>query len=197
MKSIAFCCFCFLSFHSFSQKGYQFIERAEKQIEKGNYKKASRLLDKAGAADYGFCGLAWIEARFDIAANRAKIRAEKGEYLEAANDLNEMVNNSRYDLESLRMTYFIRALGKERIKREIDSCLESMTRIDTTGWMEVEELYLNVRFSEKPFVIAYDTVLLIYGQTFSPREEDRDKPLIERFRIAVRNQPFYKQLTSQ
>lgn len=197
MKPIIFCALVLSCFISFSQEGYKFIDQAEKQIEKGNYKKASKLLDKADSADYGFCGLAWIEARWDIAANRTKIRAAKGEYLEAANELNETVNYSKYDLELLRMKYYIQALGKERIKRDIDSCLESMTSIDTVGWVAVEEMYLNTSFSKKSFVIPYDTVLLIYNQTFSPREEDRNKPLIDRFRIAVRNQLFYKMLTSQ
>lgn len=197
MKSLVLYCFSLLSFNTFSQEGYRFIERAEKQIEKGNYQKASKLLDKADSSGYGFCGLAWIEAHWEIAANRVKIHAGKGEYLEAGNELNGMVNQMNYELESLRMKYFIQALGKDRIKREIDSCLESITRIDTVDWMSAEALYLNVSFSEKPYVIPYETVLLIYQQTFSPRTEDRGKPLIDRFRIAVRNQAFYKQLTSQ
>lgn len=197
MKPIIFCALVLSCFISFSQEGYKFIDQAEKQIEKGNYKKASKLLDKADSADYGFCGLAWIEARWTIAANRTKIRAAKGEYLEAANELNSMTFYLDYGMDILRMKYYIQALGKERIKRDIDSCLESMTSIDTVDWTLSEELYLNVGFSEKPYGIPYDTVRLIYMQTFSPLAADKDKPLIDRFRIAVRNQEFYKLLTSQ
>ncbi|MNJ84682.1 hypothetical protein D3C87_21400 [compost metagenome] len=193
MKLLLSCSFCCVFLFSFGQKGFEVIEQAEKQIEKGNYKKAEKLLNKADSMDYGFCGLAWGEARSIIAINRCKIRAGRGEYLLAANQLNNTDYWNSYELDTLKMTYFIRSLGKEIIKREIDSCLEAIVSVDSTEWMDFE-LTLYVGFSEKPLIFSYETSQMIFRDVIYPSKEYKEKTLIDRFRLAVKKQYFYQLL---
>jgi len=176
---------------SYGQKGLEMIAKAEAQIEKKNYKKAARFLNKAESMKLGYCGLASMEAYSMIAFNRSRILAESGEYLKAANQL----NNKQYDLslldvDSLKMVYFIKAMGKERIKKELDSCLQSMASVDETDLLSYE-VSLDVGFSDKPFAISYERNKIICMKTLSPGKENT---LIDRFRKAIMEEAFYKLL---
>jgi hypothetical protein len=192
MKLFLVNCFCLLFFFAFhAQEGLKLIVKAETQIEKKNYKKALRLLEKAESRKLGYCGLAVSEAYSMIAFNRSRIRAESGKYLEAANELNnKQYDLSSLDIDSLKIVYFIKALGKDRIKKEIDSCLQAMTSIDEADLLSYE-ISLKVGFSDKPFTISYERNQIICMKTLMPNKEST---LIDRFRKAVMDQTFYKLL---
>lgn len=180
-------------FFSFGQEGLKVINRAGKEIDKGRYKKAAKLLDKADSMNYGFCGLAWIDAKQGIAFHRTKILAHNGEYLKAANELNRIdIYEADEDMDSLKMDYFTKCIDKKILKHEIDSCLESIRSLEN---LEFDyELVLNTSFSEKPLKISYNNVMKIHVETFIPASRDKETVIIDRFRKAVRNLAFYKLL---
>ena len=175
--------------HLYGQKGFGVIKRAEKKIEQGKYDKAEKLLKKADSMNYGFCGNAWIDAREAIAENRIKIFNAKGEYLMAANTLNAINFYHGENLDSLKMAYFIKALDKNLIKKEIDSCINLITTLDSIDF--ITGLDLNVNFSNTPFTITYKTLRSVRRDTFVQTETNKNTPLLERFKNSLIRQPFY------
>lgn len=189
MKVISSFIFIVAMTYLYGQEGFDIIRQAEKKIEQGKYEKAETLLKRADSMNYGFCGNAWIEARDAIALNRVKILDAKGEHLQAANVLNSANLYYGENLDSLKMTYFIKALNKDSIKKEIDSCLNLITTLDSINfWMELE---LNVAFSDTPFIISHSTLREAKRDTFLQTEANKDIPLLDRFKGSIRRQPFY------
>lgn len=172
-----------------SQNGFTMIRKAEKQFEKGNLKKALKLLDKADSMDYGFCGNARYEADEAIAFNRLKIYDATGDYIKAANELNSINYYYRGNVDSLKIIYFIKGFDKQIIKREIDSCIATINNLDSIDFFS--GLDLNVNFSEKPFHISYETLKNVRKDTFMLTEENRNIPMLNRFQLSLIKQPFY------
>lgn len=193
MKLIVFSCFCLVFLFSFGQNGFDLIHRAEKQIEKGNYRKASKLLDKADSSCLGTCGLAITEGHEAIRFNRLKIRAEmRHDYINVANELNAGNFYFVEGIDSLKMSYFIKCLDKKILKREIDSCLEAIEELDSSN-LEYD-FALNVSFSNKPFKLSYYSGSAIFHEIYYLNSKDKEIAIIDRFRKAVKNQAFYKLL---
>lgn len=179
---------------SWSQKGFDVIRQAEKKIEKGKFDKALKLLDQADTMSYGFCGNAWFEAKERIALNRAKIFDYIGEPLKAGIALNDCSFFFNPEIDSIKIAYFINEFGKELVKREIDSCIETLTYADLDSmeiWMEVK---LKVNFSEKPFILSYGTVDTTFQDMHRNVEKHQDKGFLDRFKIALHRKPFYRLL---
>lgn len=193
LKSVVSFYFCLFLFISFGQDGYKLIARTKNKIDRGNYTKALKLLDKADSMDYGFCGLAWVGAKQEIAFHRIRILAHNGEYLKAANELNRIdIYEPDEDIDSLKMIYYLKSIDKEILKKEIDSCLESFKSLESLA--ADYELFLDVRFSEKPLKISYVNTMKIYVETFFPALKDKETLTIDRFRNSVMNRTFYKLL---
>lgn len=182
----------FLFFNSLtllSQNGFKVIQKAEKKIEQGNLDRANKLLNKADSMDYGFCGNAWMEARDLIALNRIKILESKGQYLQAANTLNQEHLFYGSNLDSLKMTYFLKVIDKSKIKSEIDSCINRLYSIDSVDFLGGYSF--NVNFSDEPFYLSYETLRNIKRQTFLTTDKNKDLSNLDRFKLAIREQSFY------
>jgi len=113
----------FLASESFAQDGFDIIRMAEKKIAKGKLNRAEKLLDWAAESDYGFCGNAWMDAHELITIDRSKIYALRGKYLDAANMLNDSISNWSYNVDCLKMTYYSKAIGREKVYQEMDSLI--------------------------------------------------------------------------
>ena len=187
MKTILSSLFLTVCFWSFGQDGFRVIAKAEKQIDKGNLTKALRLLEKADSMDYGFCGNAWMDAEEKITLNRVRIFDIKQEYLNAANELNKSAFFGIKGIDSLKVAYFIKHYGKEKVKLEIDSCLALITVIDKRDM----KLILPVSFSEEPLTFSFETVVKLGALTFNDPTKDETVTDLERFKSAVRTQSFY------
>jgi len=172
-----------------SQEGFDVIRRAEKKIDHGNYEKALKLLEKADSMNYGFCGNAWIEAREAIVLNRIKIYDAKGEHLKAANALNSANLYYGENLDSLKIAYFIKTIDKEQIKREIDSCINLISTLDSIDFLM--GLEFNVTFSDTPFIISHNTLESVRRYTFDQTETNKNTLLLDRFKSSLRRQSFY------
>jgi tetratricopeptide (TPR) repeat protein len=175
--------------HLFSQNGFELIRKAEIKIEKGKYRKALNFLEKADKLNYGFCGITKSEAWEAITLNRVKIFDAKGQYLEAANFLNSSSYISETDFDSLKMSYFLKVCDKQLMKKEIDSCLNQITSIDSIDF--INGIELNVSFSTQPFIISFKSSQLILEETYRQTALNKDILLIDRFYKAFRNQNFY------
>ena len=189
MKNVLLTFFIICSTNLYSQDGFDVIQRAEKKIENGKYEKALKLLEKADSMNYGFCGNTWIEAREAISFNRFKIFDAKSEYLQAANTLNSINLNYSENIDSLKMSYFIKAVGKKIIKHEVDSCINLISSIDSIDFILGFEL--KVLFSNQPFQLSYDTFRTVRRDTFIQIESNKDILPLERFKNSLRRQPFY------
>jgi tetratricopeptide (TPR) repeat protein len=192
MKIVSLSIFIFASTFLFCQEGFDVIRRAEKKIEQGKLEKALKLLDKAGSMNYGFCGNAWIDAREAIVLNQVKIYDAKGEYLMAANTINSAYLYFGENLDSLKMAYFIKSIDKESIKRELDSCINLITTLDSVSFLRGFEF--NVTFSNTPFFISHKTLDSVRRDTFIQTETNKNTPLLDRFKNSLRSQPFYQLL---
>lgn len=183
---------------AWSQKGFKVIRKAEQKMEQGNYQKALRLLDKADGMNYGFCGNAWIEAQELIVINRATVYAKLDQPLRAADTLNALT--SLYitaPIDSLKTVYYVEEFGKERVKREIDSCIALITSESLKSLMYYgrTNLYLDVRFSAEPFSLSYYPTL--ESIVFRLRRDAQAIPIesvLQRFKLILLEQPFYQVL---
>jgi hypothetical protein len=190
MKTIFTFLFLTVCFSIFGQDGFRVIAKAEKQIDKGNLTKALRLLAKADSMDYGFCGNAWMDANEKITMNRVRIFVLKGEYLNAANELNRNHFYGIKGIDSLKIAYFTKHFGKAKVKTEIDSCLALIKVIDKREM----KLILPVSFSEEPLTFSFETVVKLGALTFNDPTKDETITDLERFKAAVRKQAFYQLL---
>jgi tetratricopeptide (TPR) repeat protein len=173
----------------YGQNGFNVIRRAEKKIEQGKFEKAEKLLKKADSMSYGFCGNAWVEAKESIALNRVKIFDAKGEYLNAANTLNSVFYYYEKNVDSLKVMYFLKTLDKDFMKKEIDSCINLITSLDSDDFLNGIEL--NVSFSNSPFIISYNTLISIRKDMYLQTEDNKNTPFLDRFKGSLRRQPFY------
>ncbi|MFK7783902.1 MAG: hypothetical protein AB8B56_02240 [Crocinitomicaceae bacterium] len=189
MKIVVFFLFTFATTCLYCQEGFDVIRRAEKKIEQHKYEKALKLLEKADSMNYGFCGNAWIEAREAIALNRIKIFDAKGEHLKAANTLNSVNFYFGENLDSLKTAYFIKALDRNLIKEEIDSCINLISTLDSVDFFM--GLEFNVSFSDSPFIISSSTLRFVRRDAFIQTEINKDIPILERFKNSLRRQSFY------
>lgn len=192
MKLILFSFLLLIPNLIYSQKGFKVIRKAENKIKHGHYSKALKLLNKADTMDYGFCGNAWSEADEAIALNRIKIYRTQGGSLIAANELNKLNVMFSPNIDSLKVEYFALVFEKSRMKREIDSCIDLIPSIDSIDFMT--GLKLGVKFSETPFIISYDSLLKIRVDMDQTYEANKDKGMLERFKISLYRQPFYRLL---
>lgn len=189
MKLLVFYLFLCSTINANSQKSLRLIKRAELKIENGKYDKALKFLDRAESISYGFCGVSVIEAQQEIAFNKLRIYDFRHEDLKAANKLNELSYYFGRNLDSIKISYFIKAHGKGLVKKEIDSCLSNLNSIKFEDFYY--EFPLNVLFSEKPFQLTSETMRILKISTYVNTDENKDIDPVIRFRNAVRNQPFY------
>lgn len=177
----------------YAQDGFRVIHKAEKKIEQGNYDRALKLLEKADSMDYGFCGNAWIEAEEVITINKAKIFSAQGDPMKAANLINEGGIFMIAPRDSLKMAYYAQAVGKERLRREIDSCIERIPPPDSIDYF-FSELRLNVSFCDQPIVLDYWAMNRVRIDMALHASEESDMPTVDRMKAALRRQDFYKPL---
>lgn len=176
----------------FGQEGFELIRKAEKKIEQRKFSKATRLLDQADSANYGFCGNAWFEARDAIALNRAHIFELQGKHEDAAMAIWDMGIPFGFN-DSLKMTYLIKAYGKESIKSTIDESLDSLK----LSFDHSEFTLMEVQFSfvDKPYIIHIYTLIRDYQKALIRQDRDPFKEKdMEVFRTVFREQPFYQLL---
>lgn len=192
MNYLICCIFFTFTFNSTAQKVLNLIHRVELKIEKSKYTKALELLNKAELLNYDFCGISDLEVKQLIVRNRLLIFDAKNEALHAANELNKLDYYFSENLDSIKMTYFLKVIDKAIIKMQIDSCLN---KLDT---IKYEDLYinfpLNVNFSNKPFLLTYKTLKSIKRATFKTTEENSKSSNLDRFKDAVRKEAFYLML---
>lgn len=160
MKSLLLSAFLlFLANECIAQEGYDLIRLAEKKIAKGKLDRAEVLLDWAAESDYGFCGNAWIEANELITIHRSKIYALRGKYLEAANILNDSMSNWSYNVDCLKMTYYSKAIGREKVYHEMDSLIQQKGGMDEILDYGGEEIEFKTSFATNPINL---TVINLY-----------------------------------
>lgn len=194
MKTILFSLFLINTVFSSSQDGFKVIHKAENKIAHKKYNQALELLNKASTMDYGFCGNAWMEAKDKIALNRIIIYEVRGESLKAANELNNSHINfyNGENSDSLKMIHFLKTINKEIIKNQLDSAIKSLAVVDDQYFYS--DFSLAVTFSEKPFYISYETMRSIRKKTYITNELNKNIPVLNRFKIAIKNQAFYSLL---
>ena len=187
--------FLLISTLSWGQSGFDVIRKAQRKADQQEYTKALRLLNRAENMNYGFCGNAWIEAEEMITETQAHIYAETGQFELAANTLNKLdwfLATSEAD--SLKTTYYVQAFSKELVKREIDSCIALISEETFNSVFDIDmSIVLNVNFSDEPFRIN----LPLGSRPSEAVESDsnaKNLTVIDRFKIALREQPFYQVL---
>lgn len=192
MKHLLFISFlCFSGFLA-AQNGFKLIEKAEKKIEKKNYAQAMKLLEKADSASYGFCGNAWMDARYAITLNKLKIYDVRNDVGSAVKLLNQPLVYWDLDEDSLRMIYFIRLFGKEVIKREFDSIINSYIYYER---FFKQELFVHFSFFEDPYPLSTFLINRIEMYVKQKMNTDKYTPKDEILRHVFREQPFYLLLT--
>lgn len=192
MKYLLFIFFLCFSVPLLAKDGFKFIEKAEKKIEKKKYAQAMKLLEKADSANYGFCGNAWIDARYAIMMNKLKIYDAENDPISAVKLLNQPIMYWNLDEDSLRMVHFIRLFGKEVIKRELDSMINSYTYHER--FFE-QELFVRFTFFEDPYPLSNFLTSRIEMYVNQRINADKDTPKDILLRYTFVEQPFYLLLT--
>lgn len=105
-----------------AQEGFVIINKAEKEYELGNYRKALILLADAEKTDYGFCGNAWDESNISINLLRAKIYIAQNKYQFARNCLDSICRGGN-DIDSIKIRTYQLEIGKDSLRKMIDSSL--------------------------------------------------------------------------
>lgn len=126
-RNVLFLCFIFPIF-IFSQKnyrysynkGYVFLKKAQKQINKNNIKKAKHLTSKAKDTNYGFCGNAWAHAQSEIKLIEVQILNADKNYNQSLKVL-DSINRCSYGAncikrDSLKVKTLILKFGKDKVK---------------------------------------------------------------------------------
>lgn len=114
---------------SFSQD-YSLLRKAEKKLEKKEYDKALRLLNRAEKADYGFCGTAYIEALYKIDSLKLRLFKESKDLVGLQNFLDnvklEIPDDTLYSKE--RILLALNFYTKEELKRLLIESVQNSAR---------------------------------------------------------------------
>ncbi len=181
--------------NTLAQDGFELIRKAEKKIEQGKLDKASRLLDQADSADYGFCGNAWASGSDAIALNRAKIHQLEGKHEEAVLAIWDIGGPfSRY-YDSLKMTYLLQLYDQEEIRSKIDQALDSFG-ISNYSPRFTDYLEVNFDCHETPYSISILSVLNRRLNLFLSPDGQISATDRERLIKAIKEEPFYRLLLS-
>lgn len=107
------------------RQGYRFINRAERNIDLGLYKRAGKQLAKAKESDYGFCGNAWADAFGNIYLLESEMHTKQQQYDAALAVLDSLENcafggdcNKR---DSLIISNLYLKFGKDKVKSAIEN----------------------------------------------------------------------------
>lgn len=106
----------------YSQNSYNDIVKAEKLLEKGNYKKALRKIDNAIKHKNCTCGNCEWEINYKTNTIRFKIYSKLSDYEQARNAL-DSIYYSTEQIDSLKIITYKLQLGKEKLKNIIDSSI--------------------------------------------------------------------------
>lgn len=153
---------------TYGHKGFEIIRKAEEKFEKGESKKALKLLKKAEKKDYGFCGNAVLTASRSINLLRAKIYMNQGEYEKARNSLNLIyAEYSEDNIDSIRIRTYQMEFGKEVLGGMVGS-------LENTHIEEEEDGYFYVKI---PLQNGIEMRLKIASKESLPYmlEENKDK----------------------
>lgn len=170
---------------TFGQDGFKLIRKAEKLVKKEKHNRAMKLLQQADSADYGFCGNAWWDARIRIGELKAIIYDKKHDFYSCVKIINTSIHFHSVT-DSLKMVYLIRLAGKENIKKELDEYIDN-SQHEIQSIIDMPEIEFS--FFDEPY---YFTSPLLIDEIFSLKRQNHSND--EAFRIAFKNQPFYKLL---
>jgi len=106
----------------YSQNSYNDIVKAEKLLEKGNYKKALRKINNAIKHKNCTCGNCEWEINYKTNIIRFKIYSKLSDYEQARNAL-DSIYYSTEQIDSLKIITYKFQLGKEKLKNIIDSSI--------------------------------------------------------------------------
>ena len=106
----------------YSQNSYNDIVKAEKLLEKGNYKKALRKIDNAIKNKNCTCGNCEWEINYQTNIIRYKIYSKLLDYEQARNAL-DSIYYSTEQIDSLKIVTYKSQLGEEKLKNIIDSSI--------------------------------------------------------------------------
>lgn len=126
------------------RQGYRFINRAERNIDLGLYKRAGKQLAKAKESDYGFCGNAWAAAFGNIYLLESEMHTRQQQYDKALAVLDSLENcyfggdcNKR---DSLIISNLYLKFGKEKVKSAIENA--DTILIKQTDYFDTPYIYL-------------------------------------------------------
>ncbi len=106
----------------YSQNSNNDIVKAEKLLEKGNYKKALQKIDNAIKHKNCTCGNCEWEINYQTNIIRFKIYSKLSDYEQARNAL-DSIYYSTEQIDSLKIITYKVQLGKEKLKNIIDSSI--------------------------------------------------------------------------
>jgi len=106
----------------YSQNSYNDIVKAEKLLEKGNYKKALLKIDSAIKHKNCTCGNCEWEINYQTNIIRFKIYSKLSDYEQARNAL-DSIYYSTEQIDSLKIITYKVQFGKEKLKKIIDSSI--------------------------------------------------------------------------
>lgn len=173
------------------KQGYSFIRKAEKSLHAGDLSKAQKLIIKAKASNYGFCGNAWIESHSKINIIEVQILNSQKNYNKALLVLDSIKDcdfgadcNAR---DSLKVITLFQKFGKEKVKE----CFRKITVINNAGNPEFE-------FDSKYWVFLEELNYKFWFRRDYPNyidENNIESVKAERdFAMLVKNQAFFKLL---
>jgi len=126
------------------RQGYRFINRAERNIELGLYKRADKQLAKAKESDYGFCGNAWGEAFADIYLLESQLYIQQNQYDSALAVLDSLggcqLGGDCEKKDSLIISILYLKFGKEKVRSAIENA--NTISIKQSNYFNTPYIYL-------------------------------------------------------
>lgn len=108
----------------YSQNSYNDIVKAEKLLEKGDYKKALRKINNAIKNKNCTCGNCEWEINYQTNIIRYKIYLKLSDYEQARNALDSIYYSTEL-IDSLKIVTYKSQLGEEKLKNIIDSSINN------------------------------------------------------------------------
>jgi hypothetical protein len=105
---------------------YSLIKKAKVNIEKGNYIKAEKQLDKASKADYGFCGTADLEADIEIQELRFDLYKKTNNKVKMKmllDSIDPFFESTKYSIERIKI--LLQMNSKDFLKNKIQNAFNN------------------------------------------------------------------------
>ncbi|MDI9308815.1 MAG: hypothetical protein QM535_01270 [Limnohabitans sp.] len=169
MKKITLLILLLLNQLSFSQD-YSLLRKAEKKLEKKEYDKALRLLNRAEKADYGFCGNASIEALYKIDSLKLRLFKESKDLIGLQKFLDN-INfefNERYSKE--RIFLALNFYKKEELKRLLIESILNSDRNNLESYFGIVNFKLSDKYRIKLFFKDFNVLTIMRNENITYNE---------------------------